>query len=434
LTPDVAWVIICLIFLFKTERRQKMAQNEMLSQETFHGALPPLLRTHPLYIDLGISVEPVLEPEQALEKPLGSPNIRFERWNEKRRLVFDRILKSMSERDLPWKSEVEDYLRHQYRRNLQSGTFNHTNCVITKFLIFVHDRGLSQLKEIQREHIEAWIESEQDQSLHASTVNTRLKTVKAFLRYLMDRDILPYDLLGKRFFIKVPESLPRAMDPEDVRRLLSVVDHIRNRAIILVLLRTGMRVGELLNTLVEDVKLREQRIEIYEAPKTRVGRVVYLSDDAVDALGAWFAERDGQKQHLFHTSTRDTVTYSAMRAMFRNCLASAGLSHKGYGLHCLRHTCASELLNAGMRLECIQQLLGHSTIEMTRKYARLTDRTREEEYFRAMRIIERGEVHGHYQLDRELQTFLETQELLSTHHQELYEHSETVRPVVGGAG
>jgi integrase/recombinase XerD len=52
-------------------------------------------------------------------------------------------------------------------------------------------------------------------------------------------------------------------------------------------------------------------------------------------------------------------------------LNQADLAHKGYTLHCLRHTFASELLNAGMRLECLQQLLGHSSIEMTRRYARL---------------------------------------------------------------
>jgi site-specific recombinase XerD len=64
------------------------------------------------------------------------------------------------------------------------------------------------------------------------------------------------------------------------------------------------------------------------------------------------------------------------------------LASKGYTLHQLRHTFASELLNAGMRLEVLQQLLGHSTVEVTRHYARLTDRTREEEYFRAMKRIE----------------------------------------------
>jgi site-specific recombinase XerD len=85
--------------------------------------------------------------------------------------------------------------------------------------------------------------------------------------------------------------------------------------------------------------------------------------------------------------------------MFVKYLDKAGLSNKGYTLHCLRHTFASELLNAGMRLECLQQLLGHSSIEMTRRYARLTDNTRKEEYFKAMTIIERGDINGHYRFD-----------------------------------
>lgn len=85
--------------------------------------------------------------------------------------------------------------------------------------------------------------------------------------------------------------------------------------------------------------------------------------------------------------------------MFMKYLKKAGLSHKGYTLHCLRHTFASEMLNAGMRLECLQPLLGHSNIEVTRRYAKLTDKTREEEYFRAMEIIEKGEIDGDYRLD-----------------------------------
>ena len=87
---------------------------------------------------------------------------------------------------------------------------------------------------------------------------------------------------------------------------------------------------------------------------------------------------------------------------FVSLLNQADLAHKGYTLHCLRHTFASELLNAGMRLECLQQLLGHSSIEMTRRYARLTDITRKEEYFRAMAKIEKDGVHGDYRCDHQL--------------------------------
>jgi len=105
---------------------------------------------------------------------------------------------------------------------------------------------------------------------------------------------------------------------------------------------------------------------------------------------------------LFRSRGRDSLSYTAARVMFLKYLIKAGLSQKGHSLHSLRHTFASELLNAGMRLECLQQLLGHAKLEVTRRYARLTDKTREDEYFRAMAIIERGEISGHYRRDREL--------------------------------
>ena len=81
----------------------------------------------------------------------------------------------------------------------------------------------------------------------------RLGTLKAFLRFLIEREVLPAELLGKRMIIKVPDALPRAMDPDDVRQLLTVLKDVRDRAMILILLRTGMRIGELLDTIVEDV-------------------------------------------------------------------------------------------------------------------------------------------------------------------------------------
>ena len=85
------------------------------------------------------------------------------------------------------------------------------------------------------------------------------------------------------------------------------------------------------------------------------------------------------------------MCYSTARLLFFKYFNEAGIDNKGYTLHCLRHTMPRELLNAGMRLEVLQQLFGHQDIEVTRRYARLTDRTREEEYFRAMALIEKEE-------------------------------------------
>jgi integrase/recombinase XerD len=262
--------------------------------------------------------------------------------------------------------------------------------------MFIKGKGKKHLEEVSRDDFAAFIEHEQDRGMKASTVNMRLRTLKAFIRFLMDKEIVGAEVLPKRLSVKVPDSLPRAMDPDDVKKLLSVIEDIRDRAMVLVLLRTGMRIGELLNTLVVEVHFKERKIEIYEAEKTRVGRVVYLSDDAVGALKRWLSKRSGKYPYLFYGRRGSPLSYPAARMRFEKCVERAGLRGKGYTLHCLRHTFATELLNAGMRLECLQPLLGHSSLEMTRRYARLTDKTREEEYFRAMAIIERGAAGDEY--------------------------------------
>lgn len=317
---------------------------------------------------------------------------------------------------------VEQYLRDQHRRHCRPSTLQDSFGTINAFLSFLRSTGRTHLEEITRQDLGAFIEHEQDRGLKASSVRTRLRILNAFLRFLIESDVIRAEVLSKRMIIKVPDSLPRAMDPDDVKQLLFVIEEIRDRAMIVVLLRTGMRIGELLNTLVSEVNLKERKMEIYEAEKNRVGRVVYLSDDARDALKAWLKKRDSGKAFLFYAQGRERMSYGAARMRLKKYLDKASLSHKGYTLHSLRHTFATELLNAGMRLECLQQLLGHSSVEMTRRYARLTDKTREEEYFRAMAIIERGERDERYRLNRELQTTHEETQLLASHVKELYEH------------
>jgi site-specific recombinase XerD len=303
---------------------------------------------------------------------------------------------------LPGQEAAKEFILQLYRRNCRSNTLRAYFGTIQMFLTFLHRIGRTHLEALSREDLEAFLEHEQDRRLKPLSVKTRLALVKAFVHFLIRREVVHPEVLARSLRIKVPELLPRAMDPEDVKQLLAVVSKVRDRAMILVLLRTGMRIGELLNTTVNDLNLRERKILIFQAEKTQVGRVVYLSDDAHQALMAWLAERDPQKQQLFYGQGHDSLSYTAARMMLHRYLNQAGLSHKGHSLHSLRHTFASELLNAGMRLECLQQLLGHTNLEVTRRYAKLTDKTREEEYFRAMALIEKGQISGHYQCDYEL--------------------------------
>jgi integrase len=81
------------------------------------------------------------------------------------------------------------------------------------------------------------------------------------------------------------------------------------------------------------------------------------------------------------------MAYSTARLIFEQYIAKAGLAHKGYSLHALRHTFASELLNAGMRIECLQPLMGHTSLDVTLRYARLSNPKVRRDYFNAMEVI-----------------------------------------------
>jgi integrase/recombinase XerD len=308
-----------------------------------------------------------------------------------RLILLESILGDISRRDLPSKEYFSEYMRQKYRRNCKPNTLRQAAGSLTQFLSFYEDTGKQHLEQMTREDIEAFIEALQDRGLTPNTVRTRLCAVYAFVRFLIDKKAASYELLERRIKLKLPDRLPRAIDPGDLKRLLSVIDKVRDRALLLLLLRTGMRIGELLNTKVHDVDLNNHRILIYEAEKNSVGRVVYYSDDAKEALLSWLRVRDTLKENLFYGQGHKPLSYETARSMFNKYLEKAGLLYNGYTLHCLRHTFATDLLNARMPLECLRVLLGHTSLEVTRIYARLTDKTREQEYFMAMERILKGE-------------------------------------------
>jgi len=318
-----------------------------------------------------------------------------EQYPQKQTLI-DHILQKLSCMELPAKEHFECYMRHKWRLNHKPRTLQSSFTSVMLFLDFYGKSGKRELDKMERVDLEAFVEHEQDRRLRISTVRTRLACIIAFLHFLMEQDVISGSVLKRRIKLKLPETLPRAMNPADVRKLLSVIEDTRDRALILLLLRTGIRIGEALGLTLNDLDIGERKVHLYEGEKNSMGRVVYLSDDALFAMKLWLRRRDKNKEFLFYGQGNGHLCYSTGRGHFVNYLKKAGLEQKGYTVHCLRHTFASELLNAGMRLECLQPLLGHQDIEVTRRYARLTDKTREQEYFRAMAIIEKGGIDGDY--------------------------------------
>jgi integrase/recombinase XerD len=332
-----------------------------------------------------------------------------------RRQSVQRIFQRVERKQLPAKEHFLKFLYQKYQRNCKFKTLSNYCAAVTAFLRFLEQSGKCRLDQLDKQDLEAFIEHEQDRGLKPASLRLRVVCIRSFLQYLLDAEEICPQILRRKIQIKLPKALPRAMDPVDVKRLLATVHDVRDRAMILVMLRTGLRIGEVLGLKVADLQMADRKVLIYEGEKNHIGRVVCLSTDAHEALQQWLFIRDPTIEILFYSRRRRSMAYTTARALFIEYLEKAGLSHKRHTLHSLRHTFATELLNAGMRLECLQQLLGHSSLEMTLRYARLSDKTREEEYFKAMAIIEGEKIHEPEQLDHQLPAPFKAQELFSQH-------------------
>jgi len=176
---------------------------------------------------------------------------------------------------LPGYEYVIAHLYEKYRRNLTISTIGQTGQTLSAFLAFLQEAGISDLETIRRRDIANYIDHEQERGLKINSVRNHMQTVYAFLHYLVDNDVLPLDIIYKRIRVKLPEMLPRAIPREDLREILAVITSVRDRALILLLLHTGMRIGELLQLKMTDIILPERKILLFIGEKNLHGRVVY---------------------------------------------------------------------------------------------------------------------------------------------------------------
>jgi site-specific recombinase XerD len=315
---------------------------------------------------------------------------------------------------------VIEYIYGKYIQNLSIHTIRQSSSIILSFLDFL-DKNSQTIYDLTRQNISSFVDDEQDRGLKTESIIHHLEALYAFIAFLVEREVLPHTIKQHKIKLKKPDSLPRAIPGEDIQFLLATISNIQDRALILLLLRTGMRIGELLEVKISDIIFSERKILIYQGEKNYQGRAVYYSEDAEYALQQWLYSRNKNSEYLFSGGAERQLSYTTAWRIMHKALQDASLRGKGYSLHSLRHTFATEMLNAGMRIEVLQQLLGHQEIGITMRYAKLADRTRELEYFRAMDRIKKGR---HYEPDRintQLQKVFEEKKLLHAKHKKLSE-------------
>src|SRR5262249_20327581 len=168
-----------------------------------------------------------------------------------------------------------------------------------------------------------------------------------------------------RHHILVPQDLPRPMGEDEVVTFFRVIDALRDRTLFLLMLRCGLRVGEVSSLPWTAINFAQGTLRI-DNSKGHVDRVVYLSPDVAKALRQWQRLQSTAASYVFPSRFSRKggapLTARQIRNRMTRYLKLAGIT-KPYSPHSLRHTFATQLLNAGASLEVVKELMGHRSLD-----------------------------------------------------------------------
>lgn len=284
---------------------------------------------------------------------------------------------------------VVDYLNHLINRRLSPATIRTTIYHLNRFFQDLTEEQRNNPGRFCQADIRVFIAHLHDRQLSAASVNGYLSTLKSFFVYLVDEEYLHKNPVLRRYYVDLPTYLPRPMSEGDLTVFLAHLNTPRDRAIFLLMLRCGLRVGEVCRLQMNDVDWQHKTLIVHNG-KGRVDRVVYFSKDAEEALRLWLRHRGYVSRFCFLSPYKSEQPLSPRMVQLRmqELLDQCGLQGKGYTPHTLRHTFATLLLNGGMDLYVLKNLMGHKKVDQTLMYARLSNQRIRASYHRAVQNVE----------------------------------------------
>jgi site-specific recombinase XerD len=242
-------------------------------------------------------------------------------------------------------------------------------------------------REVTMQDIDQFIDDQREKGRSASTIKRRLVALKSFFDFLAEEDDLtwPNPVRSRRHAVNLPKRLPRDLSNEALEQLWSVIDKVRDRAWYVLMLRAGLRVGEVTSLQVTDVlraPVNEQPAQIRVCGKGEKERMVLLSADAYAVLAAWRQVRPlSALTALFLNDRGQPLTVNGIEWLLRQYGEQAGVRVTP---HQLRHSFARQVTEAGMPLTSLSKLLGHEQITTTQIYTAGADPALAQAYAQAM--------------------------------------------------
>jgi site-specific recombinase XerD len=222
----------------------------------------------------------------------------------------------------------------------------------------------------------------------ATTINRRLHALQHFFTYLAtERQTWGINPVKPRHFLRRGHPLPKALSQEHVRRLFAQIPNPLDHALCLLMLRCGLRVSEVTRLKQTDLDWEQKALRITQG-KGRQDRIVYVAADALAALRTCLALRPAVVPDAL-------LCWNQKRP--QRPLSSTGIQKKleryakaadiKASCQSLRHTFASNLLEAGAEVMTIKDLLGYASIQSSERYAKLSHQRVQQAYQQAMRKV-----------------------------------------------
>ena len=271
------------------------------------------------------------------------------------------------------------------RKNYSPCTVRDYLSTLKQFVLWVD----CPIEEVGSRKILSFIDHLLDRRLHPKTINCYLDSVRSFYKYLKEEEEVDIENPVKSgYLLRLPKPLPRFLQDEEVSKLFKAIDNIRDRAIFYLMLRCGLRVEETAGLRLDDLDLRRGTV-IVRSGKGAKGRMVYVSTDAHSAVLDYLRIRQAVRSKSVFLVDKGALKGKpiSVRGIQKRLELYARKAGLRASCHELRHTMATQLLNAGADLSVIQDLLGHSRVATTQRYCKVSNLKVQRDYYKAMDLV-----------------------------------------------
>lgn len=234
------------------------------------------------------------------------------------------------------------------------------------FIVYNENRAISEMGE---EDIRKFLLHLMDEENGASSVNTYNSALRFIFGAVLGRT-LNYQKIPRR---RIHRELPEIMSKNDIVKLFETIDNLRDRAMFTTIYGSGLRLNEIVHLRVSDIDSANMRIYVNKG-KGGKNRYTLLSENNLEILREyWKAYRPNHPEgYMFYPNADKSrqLTKRAVQEAMKRHLKNSGI-HKNYTVHTLRHCFATHLLENGVDVCRIKQLMGHTHIQSTTFYLHL---------------------------------------------------------------